>query len=407
MRIGIDATMLAAPQWSGAMRYIGQLVNGLAEIDEENMYYIYSACALDNAQLGYIKQKDNFAVRILDQYQSFRGIYPYNNSNLSSWIRSLHRFGVYEQLLLPKYLKKDRVNIFHSTQNALPLIKACRSILTVHWTTPLVHPEVAQGSINSQLFILLYRLLTPKMIAKADRVIANCETDKSNIIEAYNYPEEKIRIIHCCVDKIVRIIENQEEKEKVKAKYGTTDDFILCVDSVSFHGELLSLLKTFHKLKREVGIPHKLVIVGELSLACSSHVSTFIEEKGLNGEIVQTGNVPHEDLVRLYNTAALFTYPATYEGFGIVPLEAMTCGIPVIAITSTATVVREEIGDAGVIIDPHNIDRLTHMIYTLLTDKTLRSKMREKGFKRAERFNWRSIARGALEIYRELETNGI
>ena len=115
--------------------------------------------------------------------------------------------------------------------------------------------------------------------------------------------------------------------------------------------------------------------------------------------MVFTGYVPDEDLPGLYNAADLFVFPSLYEGFGIPPLEAMSCGTPVI--TSNTSSLPEVIGDAGIMVDPHHIDGLAEAMHRVLTDEALRKGMIEKGLQRAKLFSYEKEARETLKVYRE------
>jgi glycosyltransferase involved in cell wall biosynthesis len=110
------------------------------------------------------------------------------------------------------------------------------------------------------------------------------------------------------------------------------------------------------------------------------------------------GRVPSEDLLYLYNAAELLAHPAFYEGFGLPPLEAMACGLPVVA--SNVASLPEVVGDAGQLIDPHDVDELTVAMWRVLNDTELREQMREKGLQQAGRFSWEKAARETQEIYR-------
>jgi len=395
MKIAIDVTPLVGSQLGGTARYARHLLKGLTETDKENEYLIY----LDRDwQHDNIKVRDNFSIWIPGGHKSWRNSFLSTNC---AWMDLFYRYGLMEQMILPRYLKNDRVNLFHSTVNALPLTKVCKFIATIHYVTPTVHPEHAGASLYLNTINFLHRVFTPLMVNKADRVIAVCESIKKDVMQVYNYPEERIRVITPSVDEIFRVISKQEA-EKVKNKYGIPEDYILYLDHASWHYEMHRFFEAFCTLKKVMAVPHKLVLAGNFPPAHLEYIRAFIEARELSDEVIQTGFVPDEDLVQLYNAATLLVYPLTYEGFGIVPLEAMACGTPVIAITSTAPMVREMVGDAGIIIDSHNLNALIQAMYTVLTDRKFRSKMVEKGLRRAEQSNWRMIARKTLDVYKEL-----
>jgi len=111
------------------------------------------------------------------------------------------------------------------------------------------------------------------------------------------------------------------------------------------------------------------------------------------------GYVPAEDLVALYNLADLFVFPSLYEGFGLPPLEAMACGLPVVA--STAPALREVLDDAALLVHPQDVVALTEAMAAALRDEALRSRLRQAGLRRAAQFSWERTARETAAVYRE------
>jgi glycosyltransferase involved in cell wall biosynthesis len=100
--------------------------------------------------------------------------------------------------------------------------------------------------------------------------------------------------------------------------------------------------------------------------------------------------VDDADLPALYNGATAFIYPSLYEGFGLPVLEAMSCGTPVI--TSNTTSLPEVAGDAGILVNPHNIEEIALAIKEILSDEQLRDNLRMKGLQRAQNFTWEKTA---------------
>ncbi|MFN2243036.1 MAG: glycosyltransferase family 4 protein, partial [Anaerolineae bacterium] len=122
------------------------------------------------------------------------------------------------------------------------------------------------------------------------------------------------------------------------------------------------------------------------------------EELDLDDRAHFVGRVSSEDLLYLYNAAEMLAHPAFYEGFGLPPLEAMACGLP--AIVSNVASLPEVVGDAGLLIDPHDVDELTVGMWRILNDSDLRQEMRDKGLRQAQRFSWERAARETQQIYR-------
>ena len=154
------------------------------------------------------------------------------------------------------------------------------------------------------------------------------------------------------------------------------------------------LIEAFNNWKRDNLNDIKLVIVGEKAWMYKDILKAAGSE---SGNIILTDYVSDEDLVRLYNGAEAFVYPSFFEGFGIPPLEAMACGIPV-AVAKAASL-PEVVGDAGLYFDPFNVDEIRDSINKLMSDADLRKKLIEKGFQQKNNFQWQESAELIMKAY--------
>jgi len=125
----------------------------------------------------------------------------------------------------------------------------------------------------------------------------------------------------------------------------------------------------------------------------------------LEQNVIFTGFVPDGELPYIYNGADLFVYLSLFEGFGIPPLEAMVCGVPVIC--SDATSLPEVVGDAGILVNPMDQEGVEKAILNVLGSPSLRREMQEKGFLQAKKFSWERTARETLEVYRKIGRRGL
>jgi len=143
----------------------------------------------------------------------------------------------------------------------------------------------------------------------------------------------------------------------------------------------------------------KLVIVGRKGWLYE-HLFIRIKELGLESEIIFTGFVPDADLPHIYDRARLFVYLSLFEGFGLPPLEAMACGVPVI--TSNTTSLPEVVADAGITLPPRDVDAVAFAIKRVLTDPQLAASMQDAGRSRARLFSWEIAARETLAVYEQV-----
>jgi glycosyltransferase involved in cell wall biosynthesis len=154
-------------------------------------------------------------------------------------------------------------------------------------------------------------------------------------------------------------------------------------------------IKAFYELKKK--IPDvKMIQIG----ADKGIFENLIQQLQLQKDMEFQGIITEKKLREFYNLADVFVFPSFYEGFGLPPLEAMACGCPVI--TSNAASLPEVVDNAGIMVDPLNIDGLAEAIYNVLTNDGLREDMIKKGLERAKMFTWERTARETYKVYEEV-----
>jgi len=161
-----------------------------------------------------------------------------------------------------------------------------------------------------------------------------------------------------------------------------------------------ALIRAFNRIKQEsAGAGYKLVITGRTGWKSEA---TYAERESspFKEDILFTGRVPDEDLVQLYNQAELFVYPSLFEGFGLPPLEAMSCGIPVIALDTSS--LKEVIGDGGILVEAGNEQALENEILNVIKNNTLKEMLKEKSLIQAGKFSWEDTAQKTIELYNKI-----
>jgi glycosyltransferase involved in cell wall biosynthesis len=227
---------------------------------------------------------------------------------------------------------------------------------------------------------------------KADRIIAISRQTRSDLTEYLRVPEEKIDVVYQTCDPVfTRQVEHQEIKE-VLSRYDLPSEFILYVGTIEERKNLLTLVQAIESGSTDI----PLVVVGRPT-QYAVKVKQYIARKKIEN-IIFLENLPASDLPALYQNAALFIYPSTFEGFGLPILEALYSRTPVI--TTNRDVFREAGGEQSVYIDPENIDELSDAIKKVLVDTALRKHMIEKGYDHAQSFNQEGVAKATMEVYK-------
>jgi glycosyltransferase involved in cell wall biosynthesis len=233
-------------------------------------------------------------------------------------------------------------------------------------------------------------------IRKADIIVADSHSTKRDIIEYFGVEDEKIKVVHLGVESRFRPIGNVE---KYRLRNNLPSKMILNVGTLEPRKNVVTLIKAFKRLREKGFEDYKLVIAGDKGWLYEQ-IFKDVDHSGLKQEILFRGVVSDEDLPMFYNCADIFVYPSLYEGFGLPPLEAMACGIPVI--TSNTSSLPEVIGDAGIMVDPTDDKSLSDAMYSVLTDKELWQHMSNNGLQRSKIFTWEKAAKEILEIYDEV-----
>ena len=198
-----------------------------------------------------------------------------------------------------------------------------------------------------------------------------------------------------------RPVTDERELQRVRHTYEIAGDYILTVGSIQPRKNLGRLISAYARLRRDLPqVYPRLVIVGRQAWLFGETLRA-IRESGFADSIILTGYVPEADLPALYSGASCFVYPSFFEGFGLPPLEAMNCGVPVI--TGNRTSLAE--GGAGILVDPLDPDAIASALLRVLNDRDLRDALRVKGLNRSRQFHWQETAKRTLEVYERAADN--
>ena len=304
---------------------------------------------------------------------------------------------------MPYCINKSNIDIlhvpahYHTQITPFFMNKNLKRILTIHDLTPLLFPET-----HIKKNAILWNSTLKLIKGKVDTIITDSRSTKMDCIKYLKIPAEKIKVVPLAAGKQYRPSYSLNTiRQELKFRYNLKIPFILCVGTLEKRKNIPTLIKAFSKLKKE-DINHKLVIIGQQGWKYKN-IFKIIHKLGLNNEIIFTGYVPDEDLVKFYNAADLFVYPSIYEGFGLPPLEAMACGTPVI--TSNTSSLPEVVGNAGITVNPCETDILTGKMYKVLNNTNLQDKLSRKGIKRANKFSWDKTARETWKVYEDTYNN--
>jgi len=286
-------------------------------------------------------------------------------------------------------------DLVHNPSQVPTFFEIKNNVVTVHDLTPIMFPEK-----HSFIRSLIFKLFLPRTLKKAEKIIADSENTKKDLINVFGLPEKKIKVIYLGISDKFRVMTDKKKINKIKEKYSLNFPFILTVSTLEPRKNIPNLIRAFSYLKKENKITQKLVIVGQKGWKYNE-IFILIKKLEMEKEIIFLGYVSEKELICIYNLADLFVFPSFYEGFGFPVLEAMKCGCPVI--TSNVSSLPEISGKAAKYINPYNLKEITESIYGVLTDKDLSKRMVNKGLLQSKKFSWEKCTNETLKVYEELK----
>jgi glycosyltransferase involved in cell wall biosynthesis len=286
-------------------------------------------------------------------------------------------YSLSEQINLPGDIPDSR--LFISPHYNIPLrnISSDKRLVIIHDVNHLV-------KINKISFIKesYAKYMINAAIKKSDRVITDSYFSQKEIIKYISKNGKKIKVIHCGINgEEIKSLANQINHEEFRQKYNLPQSYFLYVGSIKAHKNLISALKAFKILIKKYPT-QKLVLIGVKQDEFFNHPAI----NDLRDDVIVPGYISDYELPAVYANALCLVFPSLYEGFGLPPLEAMSCGCPVIA--SNLSSIPEVCGDAALYFNPLNIEEIFKTMQKIIEDLNIVVQLRENGFENLKRFTW-------------------
>ena len=286
-------------------------------------------------------------------------------------------------LRIPSMLKKHKADVFVSCDGFCSLASKVPQCLVLHDLAFLHHPSFIKRS-----HLLYYKKNTPKFLEKAKTIATVSEFSKKDILAHYKIESNKIDVVFSAARDIFHP-GSEEEKASVKNKYTEGKEYFLYTGAIHPRKNLMTLLKAFSAFKKRQQTNMKLILTGRLAWKYGSFTESMKTYKYRN-DVIMTGYVQEEELVKITGAAYGLIYPSLFEGFGVPVLEAMQCDVPVI--TSAASPMQEIAKDAALYADANSFTDIADKMMLLYKDENLRKQLIEKGRQTARQYSWDKTA---------------
>lgn len=370
MKISIDARGINMYNGTGIGTYTENIVKELLNIDKTNEYTLFWTGK------NYTKYKED-------------------NTNLVFASRKHGRF--YENFYFPNYIKENNIDLHHIPQNGIGMTNEYKTncIVTIHDLIPYLMPEtVGKGYLQRFLRDM------PNIINQAKGIITVSEYSKKDILRFFNgFPADKIFVTPLAANSSFKPLDKLSCKKYIRETFNINNPYILYIGGFSTRKNVKELILAFNKIKKDLKIPHTLLLGGAVKDEGQKLVK-LVQELNIEDSVIFTGFINSEDLPILYNAAEAFVYPSLYEGFGLPPLEAMSCKTAVI--TSNLTSIPEVTSNTASLINPFDKDELAKSLVNILNNEELKNSLALKGYKRSLQFSWRHTASNTLKAYESI-----
>lgn len=299
-------------------------------------------------------------------------------------------------------LKNIDYDIFHTFFYALPdfhkfSLSVKHKIITIYDIIPLLYPSYFESDMSQHFLRIINSIDCQK-----DWVICISKSTKNDFCNLTNMSPDRVFVTPLSASKNFYRETNITHIQSTYKKYNIPEGkYILSLATLEPRKNVIHLITCFNKLISQEKLEDiYLILVGSKGWLYDRIFQTVNEHPRLKDKVIFTGYIPDEDLSAIYSGANFFVYPSLYEGFGLPPLEAMQCGVPVIASNSSS--LPEVVGDAGILVDPRDEDSLCQAMIELLNNQNICEQLSQAGIMRSKLFNWEKTAKQTLEIYQQI-----
>ena len=363
MRIVIDFRIFGTKP-GGLGRYNQEFLNELKKLDKSNHYILLFKEAPE------INLPDNFEIKICD----------------------CHWYGIKEQIVLPWVLYQLKPDLVHFPHFNVPILYTGNFVVTIHDLIMTKFPSRKASTLNTAWFKIkywFYKQVIRNAVKNSKKIIAVSKFTAKDIKEHFKLDDTEAKKIEVVYEGVSTDSSSQAEP------FNLPQNYFLYIGNAYPHKNLEFLIEVFKEFWQKHP-EYYLILVGQKNY--------FYERlaKDINcPNIIFTGYMSDDKLDSYYKNAKAYIFPSLYEGFGLPPLEAMSYGLPVLS--SDASSLPEILGHSALYFDPKDREDLKKKMFEVINDNDLRNNLIRAGYKQIDKYSWRKMSEGILEIYKKLD----
>ena len=302
---------------------------------------------------------------------------------------------IFEQLDFPRACTAVGAELAHVPYWGSPLRSPVPVIVTIHDLITMIFREYQRSPAAK-----FYNALVATSARGAAHVLTDSNASRQDIIKRLKIPAAHVSTVYLAPAPHFKPDGDFLLDMAIKQKYDLPDFYTLYLGGYTLHKNITTLLLAYTYVSQGVGSQYPLVLAGKKPVKSGPHVpdyDTYIKKLGLEERVRWLGYVAEEDKPVIDREAMSFVFPSRYEGFGLPPLEAMACNVPVVA--SAAPGVDEIVGQAAMSVDPNDERQMAGAIIATLIQDNLADELRAKGRERVKAFSWEKTAAETVAVY--------